>query len=220
MSNAKAKQIRDLLQKPAKKRYDSLMYATPLHEEAARFKASVFHGLFVKANPKTVPPKGRKWIKPAYETAVEKFTRRFFDAYRRKDGTFFRALADVLECDNPNWSNRERFIYAQCSWALNQEGKLPSAGQLLRGWKVHCGIVPPDGSTELQSLWRAFHGTQPMPRKRGEVELALRPYLGKPDATRAAIQIVVIQREATRMGFKLPRQSNRNCLPAGIGIMP
>jgi hypothetical protein len=219
VSKQKSKQIKALAQIPMSERYDALQFQTPLHREAFGFNMTVHNGLWLKVNPHTVPSKHKKWIKYHYDNAIEAFTRRYFDAYIRKDGNFFRALADVLEGENPNWSNRERFIFAKCDCAINMGGSLPSAGQILRSWKTRCGMIP-DRADDLALLWQSLFGNRPMPKVRAAVERILRPFLGEPNPTAANVQIVQIQREAKNMGFNLPKQSGRNCLPAGYLVVP
>lgn len=199
-------------------RYDALQFQTPLHRDAFAFNMTVYNGLWLKTNPHTVPSKQKKWIKYHYDRAIEMFTRRYFDAYIRKDGKFFRALADVLEGENPNWSKRERFIFAKCDCAIDAGEKLPSAGQILRSWKTHCGMIP-DRADDLALLWRFLFGDRPIPKEQAAIERSLRPFLGKPNPAAANVQIIQIQREAKNLGFNLPKQSNRNCLPAGYQII-
>jgi hypothetical protein len=57
MSQAKARQIRDLAQIPMGEKYNAVQYQTPLHCEAFAFNMIIYNGLWLKANPHTVPSK-------------------------------------------------------------------------------------------------------------------------------------------------------------------
>jgi hypothetical protein len=217
MSTQKAKQIQRFSQIPKAGQYDALLSETPLHREAYDFKVRTLVGL---GGLVTIPPEPRKRVRLHYAKALEVFARRFLEACRRKDGGFFRALADVIECqNNRNWSNRERYIFAQCSIAENMGERLPSAGQLLRGWKIHCGLLP-ERKRDLLLLWQAVFGNKPMPKTPSAIERALRPHLGRAKEKAADVQIIQIVREAKNLGFNLPRQAKGSCLPAGFSWAP
>ncbi len=109
---------------------------------------------------------------------------------------------------NPDWSDRERFIHAQCSIAENLRERLPSPSQLF-GWRIHCGVIPSNGSDDLKSLWNAFYGDAPMPTGRMQLEKALRRYLGQQRPGALDVQLVQIKREAGNLGFKLPKHRER-----------
>lgn len=221
MSRTKAKQIANLARVPQPERYEHVDYPSPLHAAAFGFKMAVHNGLQLKANPKLVPRRDRKWVKHHYDQAIEMFRRRFLDAYHRQNGGFFRALADVFEPGNPifsQWSPLEKMICTDCSIASERGEPLPSAGQLLRAWKIKCGIVP-DRKDDLEFLWAGLVGG-PMPSSRAAIERSLRPSLGEPRSKAADVQIKQIQQAAKNLGFTLPKQATRNCLPAGCEVVP
>ncbi len=194
MSNAKSKQLRELRRKPERDRFDAMQFRSPLHREACDFLMMITQGELSTGLP---------------ENAVEEFRRRLMDAWKRKDGSFFRALGDAIQEGNRNrdWSERERFIYAQCSISAKLGEPLPSAGQILRGWKIRCG-VPDAGDLKI------FLGKS-IPKSQAQIEKKLRPLLGEPNPTAADVQIVQIQREAKNFGYDLPRQRKRG-MPAGM----
>ena len=128
MSRAKSKQILELAAKNPEERFSALQFETPLHAEAFGFLTGIIH-----EHPDTPAAVKRR--------RAENVTRRIFEVCRRGESDFLRALADVIEDRNhKSWGERERFIYAHCSMAEKYNEPLPSAGQLLRGWKIACGI--------------------------------------------------------------------------------
>jgi hypothetical protein len=219
MSLEKSKQLKKFSRLPENKKYEALQFKTPLHAEAEAFRISVFNGFWLKNHPDRVPIEQRKWVDYHYQNAVSAFEKRFMEACNRRDGKFFHALGDVIEhhAKNPEWSDLERFIYAQCSICRNMREPLPSAGQLLRSWKLKCGLVP-SRSNDLRLLWK-FLFTDPIPSQQAVIEKRLRPFIGKSNPTVGEIQIGVIQRTARNLGFRLPKQKTRNCLPAGVMVI-
>jgi hypothetical protein len=220
MSNPKTKLISDLARKTGRDRDDALHFKSPLHRDAFDFHVAILSGLFwLKANPKTWPQKYKRWIKYQHE-AVENFRKRYLNACLRKDGKFFRALADVLDhgASNDDWSPLERYIDAQCRVAIHFKEKLPSPGQLKRGWMLHCGQVP-TRADDLALVWRLRFKNIDMPTSRAEIEKALRPFFGEENHSLANIQHKQIKAAAKQLGYDLPRQRSHKCLPAGFALV-
>lgn len=222
MSNPKTKLISDLAMKTGSERDDALHFKSNLHREAFDFHTVILSGMFwLKANSKTWPRKYKRRIQYQHEQ-VEKFRKRYLDAYQKKDGAFFRALADVLEhgSSNDDWSPLERYIDAQCRVAIHFREKLPSPGQLKRGWMILCGQVP-TRADDLALVWRFHFREKDMPTSRAEIEKTLRERkcIGEENHSLANIQHKQIKEAARQLGYDLPRQRSRKCLPAGFTLV-
>jgi hypothetical protein len=223
MSKQKAKQIEEFRQRTLQEKMEAVFHrgVTPqdakLHGKALWFKGFYMITLAMRNEAQNGTRKAREEVKARHRQWLNSFTARFHEDCRRKDGRFFRALADVIEDEsNTDWSKREKFILAQCSIAKSSGQPLPSAAQLLRGWRISCGILP-TREDDRRLLWKIFFGDRAMSKNRRESDDAeLQRRLGSPNKRAADVQIIQIRREAANMGFKLPKQSNRKCLPAGF----
>ncbi len=89
MSLEKAKQLKEFSAIPKNARFDALQFGDKLHREAFDYKQAVHNGLWLKANPQSVPEKDHKWIAFHHDRAVAILTARFMDAYRRKKRGIF-----------------------------------------------------------------------------------------------------------------------------------
>ena len=237
---AKAKQIKDFAGLGTTEKLLTLKFESSLHGEAFDFMQLFHQAVLVRStNPITLKEhlKGINWsnktlginpitlkehlkgINNLWDKATNHFAKKFVEAYRQKNGRFFRALADVLEHSdkNPNYTERERFIYMKCFVCEKSGLPLPSASQILRSWKIKCGLMPTRRS-DLNLLWSFHYSHLPTPSSREEIENKLRRWLNKPDEAAADVQIVEIQRDAKKVGYILPKQTNRNCLPAGWSV--
>lgn len=220
MSKQKAKQIEAFRQRTLQEKMGAVFFKSKMHGDALGLKGQYIINVQLRNEVQNGTRKAREEAKARHLQWLNILTARFHDACRRKDGSFFRVLADVIEDEKddkaPDWSKREKFILTHCSIAESSGKPLPSAGQLLRAWRIACRIIPTRKDDRVL-LWKFFFGDKPMSKYRTENDDAeLQKRLGQPKTTAADVQIIQFQREAANMGFKLPRQSNRKCLPAGF----
>jgi len=137
MSNPKSNQLRAFQKLPdATAKFWKITVPSNLHREALTF-LQVFEGAaFWKFNQEGLAKNQIKDAEFAYKAAVGNFRLRILTAYQKKDGSFFRALADVIEhgFENPEWSEMERFIYRRCWAAQERKLAMPYPSDLRREW--------------------------------------------------------------------------------------
>lgn len=140
MSNPKAKHLRALATLSEGDRIATINYSSPLHSRAHDFITIVHNGLALKRD-RTVPRKLSKWKAFHYKMAIAAFEKRFLADYAKGDGSFFRAIGDVLEGAHlAGWSEQDRFFDAQCRIAQHEGKALPMPSELKRAWKIYCKI--------------------------------------------------------------------------------
>ena len=113
-----------------------------------------------------------------------------------------------------------KFIFAVCDPRLAIEA-LPTASQLLKGWKIYSGIMP-TRRPHLVELWEHLCPNTPPPTNIEEMKKKLRPLLPPENKNIGDVQIRQIQGDAKNVGFILPKspKKNRSYLPpVGIGLM-
>ncbi|MGH7990889.1 MAG: hypothetical protein ACREDS_11965 [Limisphaerales bacterium] len=139
MSQTKAKQLRAFNQLPdsGDAKLWAITVASDLHRQALTL-LMVFEGAaYWKFNQSGLTKSQRKDAEIQYKIAVGNFRQRLLDAYDKKDGSFFHALADVIETGVENsrdWNDLERFIYRYCFAAQEMKKPLPYPSELLSAW--------------------------------------------------------------------------------------
>jgi hypothetical protein len=227
MSLHKKKQIAEFLSKSADEKQvaishpDCPPYNSALYKEAELLRANLYqwHYFLVKDRETS---RAASNSAAQYLIYVDQLLNHFHAAYKSKAGSFFRALADALERrGNSNWSKREKFIFAICSSEIGLEQQLPTPGQLLKGWKIYCGMMP-SNRRDLVFLWEyLLPGTSP-PINEKDMKEKLRPLLPIENAIIGDVQITQIQRDAKNVGFILPTEPKGKgdyLPPIGIGLM-
>jgi hypothetical protein len=219
--NQKTKQIRDFSSKSIDEKWDALSrperpcYNPAFYDNAVDLRATLYAGYYLLTERREISKADRDKAAQNFAIALVQLLKRFLDGYKRKDGSFFRAMADALDRNgNPAWSKREKFIFGACIACEAMGQPLPSASQLLKAWKINCGVLP-DCPADLRYLWNYVHPNEPLP-KSGKMKEILARDFPMTDVSAECLQHLQIQREARNVGYKLPRQKGRNALPIGI----
>jgi hypothetical protein len=228
MSLQKAKQIREFASKSIHEKWEALShperpcYNPALYDKAVALRADLYAEYYLLREHREISKADRDKAAQGFAIALLQLFNRFLDSYKRKDGSFFRALADALDrTENQAWSKRERFIFGECSACKTMGLKLPTAGQLLRGWKICCGMMP-SRRLDLVFLWKFLLPNTPPPRNIEEMKRKLRLLLPPPNKKFAVVQIKQIQTEAKNLGYiltKTPRGNTAHLPPVGIFSM-
>jgi hypothetical protein len=108
---------------------------------------------------------------------------------------------------------------ASCGPTLLKQ-PLPTAGQLFRGCRIFCGIMPKQRQ-ELNYLWEGLlHGTPPTDIK--EIKEKLRQRLPAPDKDQSNVQHIDILRDAKKFNYDLSKRAELKAAylpPAGIFLL-
>jgi hypothetical protein len=222
MSVQKAKQIRVFSSKSINEKWEALShperpsYNPALYDNAVGLRANLYAGCYLLTRHRDISKADGDKAAQSFAFALIQLLNRFIDSYKRRDGSFFRALADALDrTENPAWSKRERYIFGVCSACEVMKQPLPSAGQLVRGWKINCGVLP-DRRADLIYLWYKVYPKEPPPKSIPEMKKALAREFPITDRRAEDLQPVQVLREAENLGYKLPRQKGQNAPPAGV----
>jgi hypothetical protein len=224
MSLQKKKQIAEFSSKSADEKQaaishpESTAYNATLYDKAESLRANLYMWCYFlgKDREASRPDNNSVAHLNAY---IGQLLNYFLAAYKKKDGSFFRALADALERQgNAKWSKREKFIFAVCRSSIFMKESLPTASQVLKGWKINCGIMP-KRRQDLAFLWERLCPNKPPPANIQEMQKKLRRLLPVENKNLGDIQITQIQREAKNVGYILPKSpmGNTGYLPP-VGI--